>query len=44
MLGNVPQALTHMALVKTARLLPNPGEEVKPASEKGERPSAMVRT
>jgi GH15 family glucan-1,4-alpha-glucosidase len=37
MSGNFPQALTHMALVNTARLLSLPHHEAKSASERGER-------
>jgi GH15 family glucan-1,4-alpha-glucosidase len=42
MLGNFPQALTHMALVNTARLLSMPGEEAKEAAARGERPGAKA--
>jgi GH15 family glucan-1,4-alpha-glucosidase len=42
MLGNFPQALTHMALVNTARLLSMPEAAVKDASARGERPSAAA--
>jgi GH15 family glucan-1,4-alpha-glucosidase len=40
MLGNFPQALTHMALVNTARLASIPAFEAADASERGERPTA----
>jgi GH15 family glucan-1,4-alpha-glucosidase len=42
MLGNFPQALTHMALVNTARLLSMPPQQAQAASAKGERPSAGI--
>jgi GH15 family glucan-1,4-alpha-glucosidase len=40
MLGNFPQAMTHMALVNTARLLSMPEAEAKSAARQGERPAA----
>ena len=40
MLGNFPQALTHMALVNTARLLSMPEAEAKSAAREGERVAA----
>jgi GH15 family glucan-1,4-alpha-glucosidase len=44
MLGNFPQALTHMALVNTARLLSMPEHEAKSAAARGERPGAAGRS
>jgi GH15 family glucan-1,4-alpha-glucosidase len=43
MLGNFPQALTHMALINTARLLSVPAAEAKRASAKGERLAAAAK-
>jgi GH15 family glucan-1,4-alpha-glucosidase len=40
MLGNFPQALTHMALVNTARLLSMSEKKLKDAAARGERPAA----
>ncbi|HEY1312650.1 MAG TPA: glycoside hydrolase family 15 protein [Steroidobacteraceae bacterium] len=43
MLGNFPQALSHMALVNTARLLSMPEHEARGASARGERPAAVAQ-
>ena len=42
MLGNFPQALTHMALVNTARLLSMPEHLTKSAGVRGERPTSAT--
>ncbi|MEO8171037.1 MAG: glycoside hydrolase family 15 protein, partial [Oxalobacteraceae bacterium] len=42
MLGNFPQALTHMALIHTAQLLSISEQQARRASEQGERPAAAT--
>jgi GH15 family glucan-1,4-alpha-glucosidase len=44
MLGNFPQAMTHMALINTAHLLSIPAQQAKRACDKGERPAAVTKT
>jgi GH15 family glucan-1,4-alpha-glucosidase len=43
MLGNFPQALTHMALVNTARLASMPAHQAKIAAARGDRPTAAIQ-
>lgn len=44
MLGNFPQALSHLALVNTARQLSLASEQVEESARKGERPAAARTT
>ncbi len=44
MMGNFPQALTHMALVNTARLLSLGQPEIDRSAAKGERAAAVAQT
>ena len=42
MLGNFPQAFSHIALINTAHLLSMPHDQAKRSSEKGERPATAA--